>query len=320
MAITHSTRHYPSHLPQPTYQTMRIVACLTALFAVSCGGSSTQPSIATPQTSQPIVIPCDIVGTLPCQIPPTPQPAPKPVPTAATVSGTVTDGTSGGILPGIRIVLSTGNLTAVTDASGHYTAANVPLGQLTITAAAASYLTVSTTVTVAADLTVDLVLLRIASPPPGPAPTPTHGGIDSDTITVAHEFLVGTPVPTSSSNLTYCCWPFPVMNPGTYDFSLSAFPLDNLPSGGSTPIISASEMILAGIRFTQPSTTITTSTWHRVALGLDTQIAMIATGRLAHSTAFSFIGHFSWEITVPGVYYVIIDTEWGSARLNFVVR
>ncbi len=35
--------------------------------------------------------------------------------------------------------------------------------------------------------------------------------------------------------------------------------------------------------------------------------------------SYAFIGHFSWEISEPGAYYVVVDTPWGSARLDFLV-
>jgi hypothetical protein len=31
------------------------------------------------------------------------------------------------------------------------------------------------------------------------------------------------------------------------------------------------------------------------------------------------IGHFPWEISEPGAYYLVISTTWGDARLDFEV-
>src|SRR5262249_33793018 len=65
-------------------------------------------------------------------------------------------------------------------------------------------------------------------------------------------------------------------------------------------------------------TTGTTSfEWHR-AVGPDVTVYTFnASG--SYSWAYSFIGHFSWEISEPGSYYIVVTTPSGSARLDFVV-
>lgn len=293
---------------------------LTVCLLSACGGSSTQPTETTPPKLQAIAIDCTLVGTLPCQQPPPTQPTvPKPI-TSGTLRGTVTDGTSGGILPNIAMSVPSGR--TITDATGHYLIADVPIGSVTLTASAVGYVTKNTPITVAGDLTVDLVLQRVpplSTPtPPTPTQTPTHGGIRSDTITIPHELIVGSPIPTSTQGAQYCCWPFPVLHQGSYDYDLTQYPADSLPSGGSSNIVSASEMVFAGMRFGSATTKPATFSWHRAILGSDQQM-FAYTVPLNSVAAYSFIGRFAWEVTLPGLYYVLIDTEWGTMTVDFIV-
>jgi hypothetical protein len=35
--------------------------------------------------------------------------------------------------------------------------------------------------------------------------------------------------------------------------------------------------------------------------------------------AYSFIGHFSWEVNAPGPYYLVVTTPSGQATIDFAV-
>ena len=154
---------------------------------------------------------------------------------------------------------------------------------------------------------------------PSPAqtpPAPTFSGVKYDNISVSHEFIVGSPVQTQNQANTYCCWPLPVRNPGTYTFNEADFPLNVLPSGGTSNIVSESEMIFVGLNEGLTTGT-TTFEWHR-AVGEDVVVYTFpATG--SYDWAYSFIGHFLWEISQPGSYYVVVSAPSGSARLDFLV-
>lgn len=149
-----------------------------------------------------------------------------------------------------------------------------------------------------------------------PAPPGGFAGVRYDNISISHEFIVGTPVPTQNVTSTYCCWPLPVRNGGSYTFNLANFPLDVLPSGGNSNVISASEMVLVGLN-ASPATGLMTFEWHRAI----TQDVVISTfsGSPGYAWTFSYIGHFSWEMNAPGSYYVVVGSPWGSARLDFLV-
>ena len=85
------------------------------------------------------------------------------------VSGTVTDGTSGGILPNIRIQVMDGpsaGQAVNTGATGTYTLTGLAAGTFTLSASAVSYQTTTKTITATSDTRVDFVLPR-AGPPQG---------------------------------------------------------------------------------------------------------------------------------------------------------
>lgn len=103
-------------------------------------------------------------------------PAPAPV-TTFTLTGTVTDGTSHGILPNVTVQIASGanaGRSAVTDGSGNYSMAGLSAGTFTLSIGATSYQTTTQSVTLSANVRVDLVLQRVAAAPaPTPTPTPT---------------------------------------------------------------------------------------------------------------------------------------------------
>jgi hypothetical protein len=81
-----------------------------------------------------------------------------------TLSGTVTDGTTGGILPNIDIQATDSagkTLSTRTGSAGTYSIGGLAAGTITVTAAATSYESATQTVTLSADLRVDIVLKRV---------------------------------------------------------------------------------------------------------------------------------------------------------------
>ncbi len=100
-----------------------------------------------------------------------------PAPAAFTVAGTITDGTSGGILPGIEA--SVPDQAVRSDGAGHYQLTSVPAGALTVTFAAAGYVTQTKSLTLNDNTELDVVLQRVAPAAPPPAQL-TSGGDQID--------------------------------------------------------------------------------------------------------------------------------------------
>ena len=93
---------------------------------------------------------------------PTLTPAPTPTPAAATftLGGLLTDGTSGGILPGIDVLIMANGANQKTDSTGHYAFTGISNGTFTVQYSAVSYVTQTVTVTVAGNTTQNIVLQR----------------------------------------------------------------------------------------------------------------------------------------------------------------
>ena len=96
---------------------------------------------------------------------PTLTSAPTATPTAATftLSGLLTDGTSGGILPGIAVLIINGanqSAEVKTDATGRYAFAGISNGTFNVQYSAVSYVTQTVSVTVAGNTTQNVVLQR----------------------------------------------------------------------------------------------------------------------------------------------------------------
>jgi len=96
---------------------------------------------------------------------PTSTPAPTPTtPGTFTLGGLLTDGTSGGILPGIDVVIMSGSnqgQNVKTDSTGHYSFTGISNGTFSLRFSAVSYVTQTVTVTVAGNTTVNIVLQRM---------------------------------------------------------------------------------------------------------------------------------------------------------------
>ena len=99
---------------------------------------------------------------------------------AATFSlvGNITDGTSGGVLPGIDVRITSGANTgasAKTDGAGMYAIGDLAPGPRTVSASAVSYETVEQTITISGNTRVDFVLPRT---PPQPSVGPQMATYD----------------------------------------------------------------------------------------------------------------------------------------------
>jgi len=153
-------------------------------------------------------------------------------------------------------------------------------------------------------------------------------GVTYDNISGTHELTFGSPIPTTnvSSGVSF-------KNTGTYVFDLKNFPAGLLPSGGSSNILSASEVVMCQLREENyyPKGDKTIFEWHKAA-GIHNTDKIIYSGTgpdfyedptwvYYWSFDFSFIGHFTWEINEPGYYYVIIKADGGrgNARIDFQV-
>lgn len=160
-----------------------------------------------------------------------------------------------------------------------------------------------------------------------PIPTPTPPVIYSyDNINIDHKIELCKPTPT----VIYRQTGIAETDCGTTTFVLDNYPLDMLPSGGDSGIVSNSEMVLAKITVNGGISLIP---WESVGVKMRWYDAgeYDANGnRLMYYTkqqtansfnneVTSFIGHFSWEIDEPGQYYVDVITEYGDARVVFDV-
>ena len=157
---------------------------------------------------------------------------------------------------------------------------------------------------------------------PTPTPTPTPIQLDNyDNIVVHHTITLCNPV----SDAEYAITGLSTKNCGNPDLDINHYPLDDLPSGGDSGKVSAGEMLEVKVRTDGHISLIpweSQTVWFYWYDGSNNKL-------LAHlsSEATSFnneviciIGHFSWELSKPGMYYVIIDEgDLGSARVVFNV-
>lgn len=138
----------------------------------------------------------------------------------------------------------------------------------------------------------------------------------SDTINIPHTFTVGSPQPIQS--ISRGTLPG-MINVGTWTYDLKNFPANDLPSGGNTdPFrISPSEMLMVKIDIPSFGGGRISWEWHNPS-GTIVYSGYYDSGG-GSIWAYSFIGHFAWEIVNTGTYYVIITTPNGSARLDFTI-
>ncbi len=241
----------------------------------------------------------------------TPTSPSSPTPTTFSLSGQVTATTTSAGIAGATVSIAdstNAGKSATTDASGNYSFAALQQAGFTVNVTANGYVSSSKGVTLTSNQTLAFSLTPVPT-------TPTPAGIRFDDISIPHQFIVGSPIPTQDAASTYCCWPPPVRNAGTFTFNLANFPLNTLPSGGTSNVISESEMVLVGL--STSATGPMTFQWHK-AVNQDTVIYTY-TGAATYSWNISYVGHFSWEMSEPGRYYLVVNTPWGGAELDFLV-
>lgn len=114
-------------------------------------------------------------------------------------------------------------------------------------------------------------------------------------------------------------------NCGNPDLNIDHYPLDLLPSGGSSGKISASEMVIVKIVTGGRVSLIPWNTqpvqmkWYD---GSDNRLmfSITSNANFLSREVISYIGHFSWEINKPGKYYIdVIVDGFGDARVVFDV-
>ncbi|MBZ5529613.1 MAG: hypothetical protein LAN71_17160 [Acidobacteriia bacterium] len=177
--------------------------------------------------------------------------------------------------------------------------------------------------------------------PPG-----VYLGITYDNIGLKNDVKLCQPTPTDNTNegvrWDWCNSDF------TYSLHLGDpnsaqyFPLNDLPSGGNSGRISKSEMTIAVVNLldNDPVDGYVQYSWYKKGGNADgTDKLIVQTDKLIVSACggyphigregecgaygsieeYSYIGHFTGEIEGGGYYYVIIDTSWGKARIDFEV-
>jgi hypothetical protein len=175
--------------------------------------------------------------------------------------------------------------------------------------------------------------------PPG-----VYLGITSDNIGLKNDIKLCQPVPTDDVNegvkWNWCDTDFTYSLQQFDKNSAQYFPLNDLPSGGNSGRISKSEMVIAVVDLldNDPKDGWIIYSWYKKnAGGSGTDKLLVQTEKLSVPACagyphfdgecgmygsyeqFSYIGHFSGEIENGGYYFVIIDTSWGSARIDFGV-
>ena len=167
-------------------------------------------------------------------------------------------------------------------------------------------------------------------------------GITKDDISLNNKVDLCQPVPTDdTSNGVKWDW-------CNSDFSFSLqqfdknsaqyFPLNDLPSGGNSGRISKSEMVIAVVNIldNDPAEGWVQYSWYEKGGNVDgTDKKMVQTEKLPVSACggyphiggecgiygtvqhYAYVGHFSGEIESGGYYFVLIDTKWGEARIDF---
>jgi len=151
-------------------------------------------------------------------------------------------------------------------------------------------------------------------------------GIVYNDIAVDHSLEFGIPQPTDQ-------WDRNIkpafQQQGVYNFQLSRFPKNDLPSGGMSDRISPSEMAMIFLEFRNypfRNAKIWIK-WKIYEAQRDKLIFEYSSPVLRPKNGwniwsmflYSFIGHFGWEISKPGLYYIMAITPWGKARINFQV-
>ena len=173
-------------------------------------------------------------------------------PRTYTISGSITDESTGGVLPGIVVRIDGGaNSGQATRslADGTYSLSGLSAGSISLVASANSYVTVTKSVTVDADLHVDFVMPRPPNLPPFmPPPTYTMavcgatGPISSSGyVTLRGIFAQVSPPPAIGTNVRwkmavagFGAWISP--SAGTDAAGTAAFPVTTLAASIGIPV------------------------------------------------------------------------------------
>jgi len=108
-------------------------------------------------------------------------------PTAFTITGRITDATSGGVLPGIEA--SAPGVAVRSDGTGHYELPGVQAGAVTVTFAAAGYVTQTQSLALSDNAVLDVVLQRFVPPTPTAPAAPAGFSSGGDQIDM-HSVIV----------------------------------------------------------------------------------------------------------------------------------
>ena len=166
-------------------------------------------------------------------------------------------------------------------------------------------------------------------------------GITNDDISLKNEVKLCQPVPTDDTSKgvkwNWCNTDFSYSLQQFDKNSAQYFPLNDLPSGGNSGRISKSEMVIAVVNIldNDPSDGFVQYSWYEKEANGDKllvksqKLPVPACGGyppINHECGiyrnyenYGYIGHFSGEIESGGYYYVVIDTTWGQARIDFGV-
>ena len=165
-------------------------------------------------------------------------------------------------------------------------------------------------------------------------------GITKNDISLKNDVKLCQPIPTEDVTKgvkwDWCNTDFTYSLQQTDPNSAQYFPLNDLPSGGNSGRLSASEMVIVVVNIldNDPTNGYIQYSWFKKGetdklLFQSQKIIVPACGgfpSVGHECGIykayencAYIGHFSSEIDEGGYYYVIVDTKWGQARVDFGV-
>jgi len=147
-------------------------------------------------------------------------------------------------------------------------------------------------------------------------PSSVKLGITVDYITIPHGYIVGAPIQTPDTSVTYCCWPYPVKTPDTYVFDEAEFPTNE--GIGSSKVITKAGMIFVGLNTLTNPAAIRYIWYKATGTGTD-KVIYDTTLPSSYTATWSYVSHFPNVVDDPGQYYVAVVTPWGNTGINFRV-